>query len=353
MSGLANPRGLFFDTDGTLFVAEAGVGGGANGVPFTGGGGSGTFGLSGSVSSRRGLEAQTRPLVRLPSIAAESGAEAAGPGDIGRTADGRLAVLFGLGAGATARDGLGAAGAMMGTLSYYDQTTSTWTLAQDFAAREQATNPDPVEINSNPFGMVRDGAGFAVADGGANVLWRDGGSTLLPSQQVPNPFGPGMLTQETVATSVVAAPGGGFLVGELGGFPFAPGSSRIHAVGADGSYLGAQKFGLSSIIDMAYAPDGSLLVLELASDGLLVGGAGDVIRIQPNGYVDTLITGLVTPTSLAFGNDGRLYVTNDALSPTGGQVLRYGYAPVPEPASLAALGLGAVALLRRRRHKSV
>ena len=98
---------------------------------------------------------------------------------------------------------------------------------------------------------------------------------------------------------------------------------------------------------MAYASDGSLLVVEIADQGLLVGGPGAVKRIRTDGTVDTLISGLATPTSVAF-HDGSLYVTNRSLTGEG-QVLKYAYAPVPEPASMIALGMGAVALLRRRK----
>ena len=224
MSGLANPRGMFFDTDGTLYVAEAGSGGGTLGTPFTGGGGSGTFGLSGGIASRKGAGAQLQALYGLPSIADATGeGEPVGAADISRTADGRFAVLFGLGAGIQERNTLGSAGSMMGTLSYYDPTTHSWSLGQDYVALESGLNPDGGEINSNPFGMVSDGqGGFVVADSGANTVWRPGGLTSIPGQMVPNPFGPGTIPQEAVPTSIVARPGGGYLVGELGGFPLQP-----------------------------------------------------------------------------------------------------------------------------------
>lgn len=348
MSGLANPRGLFVDADGTVLVAEAGSGGGATGVPITVDTGPVTFGKTGGISSRLGLGAQTRLLSGLSSIAVPSGAEATGPNDLVRGADGRLAVLFGLASGSTNRAILGADGAQLGTLSLYNQTTNTWSLYSDYAQREQSTNPDGDVINSNPFGLTRDGNRFVVADGGANVLWRDGGATLIPGQLVPSPFGPGLFPQASVPTSVTFLPGGGYLVSELGGFPFTQGASRLHAVASDGTYMGSKSPGFTSIVDTALTPDGSLLVLEINRNGLIKGGPGQLKRIRLDGTVDLLIGDLTDPTSIALSGDS-LYVTNDALSPTGGQVLRYGYTPVPEPASLAALGLGALALLRRRR----
>ena len=342
MSGLSSPRNLYFDTDGTLLVAEAGSGD-----------------LTGAIASRKGTEAQGTYLAGLPSAAAPDGSDSVGVADLMRTADGRLAVLFGLGGSPAKRTALGDDYGKLGTLSFYDPSTKSWSLGEDYAAREASEDPDKAgnpatdEINSNPYAFVADGAGYAVVDAGANALWRDGATTLFTRQDVP--FGGGSFPMDAVPTSILARPGGGFLVGELGGFPFAPGKSRIYTLDADGKIDTKETLsGFTAILDMAYAPDGSLLVAQFVDKGLNQDPAtafdptGSVKRLRPDGTIETLISGLVTPTSIAFGPDGALYVT-DTDRQLGGLVRRYAYQPVPEPATFAALGLGALGFLKRRR----
>ena len=341
MSGLSNPRNLYFDTDGTLLVAEAGSGG-----------------LTGGIASRKGTGTQGTYLAGLPSAASPDGSDSVGVADLKRTADGRLAVLFGLGGSPEKRSALGTDYGKLGTLSFYNPTTKSWSLGEDYAAREAREDPDKTgnpmtdEINSNPYAFVADGAGYAVVDAGANALWRDDSTTLFTRQSVP--FGGGSFPMDAVPTSILARPGGGFLVGELGGFPFAPGKSRIYTLDANGGIETEKTLsGFTAILDMAYAPDGSLLVAQFVDKGLNQNPAafdptGSIKRLRPDGTIETLISGLVTPTSIAFGPDGALYVT-DTDRQLGGLVRRYAYQPVPEPSTLAALGLGALAFLKRRR----
>ena len=342
MSGLSSPRNLYFDTDGTLLVAEAGSGG-----------------LSGGIASRKGSDAQGTYLTGLPSAAAPDGSDSVGPADLMRTADGRLAVLFGLGGSPAKRTALGDDYGKLGTLSFYDPNTKSWSLGEDYATREATEDPDKTgnpatdEINSNPYSFVADGAGYAVVDAGANALWRDDTTTLFTRQDVP--FGGGSFPMDAVPTSILARPGGGFLVGELGGFPFAPGKSRIYTLDANGVIDTTKTLdGFTAILDMAYAPDGSLLVAQFVDKGLNqdptkpFDPTGSIKRLRPDGTIETLISGLVTPTSIAFGPDGSLYVT-DTDRQLGGLVRRYAYQPVPEPATFAALGLGALTMLRRRK----
>lgn len=352
MSGLNAPRGLFIDADGGVYVAEAGSGGGPSGTAVTIGAGPATFGLTGGISYRKGTNAQVAVVSNIGSCATTATGEAVGAHDILRANDGRLAVLIGFGASPTTRATLGATGSMMGTLSYYNEGTGGWSTGVDFLTREESTNPDGGPIDSDPFGFMHDGTGFAVADAGANAAWVAGGSTVFSSRSAPNPFGPGTLDMQSVPTSIVARPGGGWLVGELTGFPFEPGAARIHEVGADGSLLASHEYGFTNIIDMAWDSHGDLLVLEHASTGILSGGSGSLKRLRVDGSIDTVISGLATPTSFAIGNDGFVYVTNDTYAPGVGQVLRYAYAPVPEPASMLALGAGLATLARRRRRKA-
>jgi hypothetical protein len=68
-------------------------------------------------------------------------------------------------------------------------------------------------------------------------------------------------------------------------------------------------------------------------------GLGLLIKVDlATGERETIASaGLVFPGAVAVGPDGALYVTSRSNAPTGGQVLRI--SPVPEPSSLALLGM--------------
>jgi sugar lactone lactonase YvrE len=59
--------------------------------------------------------------------------------------------------------------------------------------------------------------------------------------------------------------------------------------------------GFTNIVDIAFGPDGSLLVLEIAANSLLGDPpAGGLTRVTPDGARETLISeGLFFPTGLA------------------------------------------------------
>jgi hypothetical protein len=112
-----------------------------------------------------------------------------------------------------------------------------------------------------------------------------------------------------------------------------------------------------NIIDLTFGPDGGLYVLQLTTNGLASPtgpGSGALIRVDPLTGMRTTIAdqSLFFPTSLAFGNDGSLYVTNRGVAAGGGQVLRF--AVVPEPGALTLIAAGGLlplagAIRRRRR----
>jgi sugar lactone lactonase YvrE len=52
-------------------------------------------------------------------------------------------------------------------------------------------------------------------------------------------------------------------------------------------------------------------------------GKGAVVRVQPDGTLETVASGLTFPTGMTFGPDGALYVSNFGVAPAGaGQIVR-------------------------------
>jgi sugar lactone lactonase YvrE len=83
--------------------------------------------------------------------------------------------------------------------------------------------------------------------------------------------------------------------------------------------------GFTTIIDIEFADDGSLYVLQISTDSLFIAppSPGALIRVAPDGTRTTIaMEELSFPGGLAIGPDGDLYVSNRGTSANGGQVLR-------------------------------
>lgn len=350
MSGLVNPRGMTIGADGALYVAEAGSGGtdatitGATGATLG-------FGLSGGVSRYQG-GIQTRLISGLPSLAGEGGAEATGIHDLTFDGSGALYGVIGLGANPAERDALsGTPGELLGTLVSLGGGSAT--LFTDLAAFEAASDADGAGPDSNPFSLAATSSGFMVLDSGGNdvlIIDGSGGITVgavLPPAPNPLPFGPPVY--QAVPTGGAVGPDGRFAFGQLTGFPFPPGVAQVY--GLDGGTLSVLAGGFTNLIDVAFGVDGTLYALEMDSDSLLNPGAtGALWAIDPDGLKTLLFDDLITPTGLAIGSDGSIFVAVNGLSATDGSVIRL--APVPVPPAVAALAGGLAALfgwrLRRR-----
>jgi sugar lactone lactonase YvrE len=133
---------------------------------------------------------------------------------------------------------------------------------------------------------------------------------------------------DTVPTSVALGPDGHYYVGQLTGFPFPVGGANIYRVPANGGTAEVYAEGFTAIIDVAFGPDGSMYVLELARNGLVNAfifndWAGALFRVAPDGTRTEIAQGLlVAPGGVAVGSDGALYVTNNSIFSGQGQVLR-------------------------------
>jgi hypothetical protein len=335
-SGLVNPRGLTFGPEGGLYVAEAGSGG--SGPCFVNGAGETVcYGDTGAVTriTLGALPTSTRIVTGLPSLAPAGGAQATGPHDVEFQGRGNGYVTIGLGDNPAERTLLGAAGTRLGRLVRF-QPNGKWSIQEDLAGFEAFANPDRFVPDSNPYGVLALPGRQVYTDAGGNSLnaVAANGSisnlAVFPSRVVPNPFAPpgATVTMQAVPTSVAIGPDGAFYVGQLTGFPFPAGGASVYRVPANGGEPEVFATGLTKIIDLAFAPDGSLYVLEITAAGgpPPALGAGALIRVSPDGKTLTTVVGpgegLVAPGGIAIDKDGSIYITNNSVSPTLGTVVK-------------------------------
>lgn len=333
-TGLNSPRHLTFSPGGTLYVAEAGTGGpsaedGGNCHPLTAAA-SACLGATGSIAriTDHGVE---RVVTGLPSVANDT--EAIGPFDIAFTGNHRFAITIGLGGSPAHRDAFGAEGKHLGTIvtgSLKPQHDGgDRTLAFDAVAHEDAHSVDD-DVDSNPTGLARSGNGYVYTDAGGNSLvsTRKGGDTItgfdpvMTTQPGPVPVGTPV---DAVPSDVVQGPDGAWYVSQLVGFPFEQGSSTIWRV-EPGHAPEAYATGLTNVTSLAFADDGTLYAVELATGGLLNGPIGALREVTPGSDVHEVVAGgLDQPYGLPIrGGDAYLTLGAAAPVPGGGSVVRIG-----------------------------
>jgi hypothetical protein len=355
MSGLDNPRGLALDRDGTLYVAEAGKGAaGQPGSPECAPTGRPApediycAGRTGAVSRlRRGV--QRRIVTGLPSNAPATlgGAAANGPQDVSLRGSGGIYVTLGLGGNPAFREALGED---FGWLIRVNEETGRWRKVADIAGYEFENDPGGGGPDSNPYGLLAGPGRRVVTDAGGNSLVRVSGSGQIATIAT-FPSRPQGRPTDSVPTCVAVGPDGAYYVGELSGAPFATGAARVYRVIPDQA---PQVFleGFTTIIDLAFGPDGSLYVLQHSSAGPFFAGPGSLVRVAPDGTRTTVLEGLQRPTSVVLGLVGKhdaesdddddgdgddddddddhqgarrvvFYISNRGTSPEIGEVIRF------------------------------
>jgi hypothetical protein len=326
--GLSSPRHLAFNAEGALYVAEAGSGGE---TCIGEGEGQRCLGTSGAVTVIDG-DTQERLADDLVSYALADGSDTTGPHDVAWDDEGNLMVIVGLGTDPARRgtdDFFGTISNNLGQLVHI-AADGTWTNEIDVAAYEGTANPDGGEIDSNPYGIERIEGGYLVADAGANALLKvadDGTITTVtdfPNRMVEFPPGSGdMIPMQAVPTSVDVGPDGAYYVGQLTGFPFPVDGANIYRV-VEGEEPEVYAEGFTNIVDIAFAEDGTLYVVEITSNGLLSGDPhGSLIRVDDEGQQTAIADDLFMPGGVAIDKDGYLYVTTrTALGDGMGEVLR-------------------------------
>lgn len=238
-----------------------------------------------------------------------------------------------------------------GTQKVFRITGSAAIEVADLGEFEARHNPHPDFVESNPFDIGDAGRGRAVvadAAGNSVLLVSDQNSprsdvssrvkvlAVLPNELVsttnakaiagcPNPPAseleeicglPPMIPAEPVATSVAVGPDGAFYVGELKGFPAPLGESRVWRIDPDARNARCGQSpkcevaldGFTSIIDLAFGPDGRLNVAQLddaswlaLESGVPAGGSVRACNLQTK-TCQVVATGVPILTSIAYRN---------------------------------------------------
>lgn len=328
-TGLANPRGIFADADGNLWVAESGIGGDG---PCAMGpeGNEECMGQSGGVTKISADGSQERVLDGLASRAAKDGSAATGPNDVA-VVENQIFVLLGFGGDPATRVDIGAEDEL-GWLMVDDG--SGLKPVVDVAAYETDSNPDGAAIDSNPFSLVPAAEGaLVVSDAGGNALLNVSAAgeistlTVFPNREAKAPDGSD-IPMNPVPTGVTSDANGDLTVGELTGFPFPIGGANVYTMSAGGGDPTSTLDGFTNVIDVAAGPDGSTYVLEMLTGSMLGANPADpstlngqLTRVSLDG-TRTVIAhdGLVWPTGLAVDADGNIFVATWGVMGNMGQI---------------------------------
>jgi hypothetical protein len=355
--GLNNPRGLAFGPDGTLYVAEAGLGAG-NGAGGVGLG----VGLTGSLGKISDISAAqptyTRFITGLASSATADGV--VGPDGVSLIGNGNLSIIMAESTSAIRTENPDAPAAVLvqfGRLLQASQGGKWRAVADvggvDFDWTAQNANqpwaPRQQFPDANPYAVLALPGHQYVADAGANTIdeVKEDGSLRIIAY-VPNPllpFGPGgalVPIADSVPTCVAQGPEGYLHVGTLAFAPyFASGKhpqSKIYRIDPNRSDIFLTEAdvwagGFNPITGCGFGRD-AFYVTEFFTAGF--GTPGDVIRLEVNadGSAGTRramgVHALVAPNGFAAGPDGSIYVSNFSVFPgvnagPTGQVVRVDY----------------------------
>jgi hypothetical protein len=368
VSGLDSPRGITFGPDGALYVTEAGRGGtGPCLPPPTGSGVSGPcYGETGAIT-RIANGISKRVVTGLPSLASPEGVLAFGPQDIAFDSTGNPYTIIGYAGDPRLRSSVigNSNFAQLFAIKNLNKGASLTKVA-DLGAYEAANNPDGDDVVSNPYAFLIQDGRASIVDAGANDLLNvglDGSGLTVQSvfskRLITDPSSGANIPLQSVPTSIAIGSDNALYIGELTGAPFPKGGARIYRIDSDNQpevYLD----GFTNINDLVFDSEGNLYVLEFSANSIASGDLfGALIRVAPDGTRTTIGTGseLISPTALALGSDGAIYVANKGFQVGQGEILRIvpkdNSTSVPEPAlTSSVLASGACGLLLRRRRRN-
>jgi plastocyanin len=310
-TGLVNPKEMAFTPDGTLYVAESGKPGDVNVLLPANFGGSGPIGTNARISKITTDGTRSDFVTGLPNIGLYGGVEMLGASGL-TVMDGQIYEV--------------AAGHM--TVSPQLSKVSPdgkLTHIADVGAFNNLNPPpgdngDAVPLG-NPYSLVNWGGNLYFTDGNYNRITKstpDGQLSLFAES-----------SNDSTTTGAAVGTDGNLYICQFGQAPYSPGTGRIDKVTPDGKVSDGAIKNLTTPIDVAFAPDGTTYILQYAAEFSAqqlryVPFGGEVLRLKADGTTESVVTNLVFPTSMTFGPDGALYVTNygNESNDGQGQILR-------------------------------
>ncbi len=308
-SGLTNPRGFTWGSDGTVYLALAGTGGE---TPATIDGAE--IGVYGGPTSSVVTVADgcATPLVEgIPSGDWRDAGWIWGAHDVAFL-DNDLYIL-------SAGGGIDFGNPDQPTGLLRLETDGSTSVVADISAWSIENPPAFIPPDYNPSGSLFD------MEAGTDRLWISeavGGRIITVTPDGTVTLVADISEGHPVPTGMALAPDGGVYVGFLTPIPFTDASSKVIHVAPDGTVTDHWT-GLTAVNDLAIGPDGDLYAVEMATGNteeppFLTPESGRIVRMTGPDGLEEVVTGIDAPVYIGFGPDGVLYLTTPAFAPDAG-----------------------------------
>ncbi len=309
-SGLSNPRGFTWSSDGTLYLAQAGVGGEdllveADGFTASGGPTSSVVTIDGGCAT---------PVAEgMHSVLWQEAGWIWGAMDVEILNDQLYVLVSGSG------ESWGTPELISGI--YRVEADGSTTLVADLSHwladnPPEFSAPDYAGMDGSEFDMEPAGDAFLVSVADAGQVIRavpDGEITLLADLSVGH----------LVPTGLAVDADGNAYLGFETTPPYPNGASKVVMIAPDGTVSDAWT-GLTAVTDVEIGPDGVLYAAEMSIDNseeapFLNSTSGRIVRQTGPDTLEAVVTDAPPPVGIGFGADGALYFDFPAFGPSAGE----------------------------------